>query len=156
METNLMITSIRELEEISKGAVIELPAFSPEHRFIARVKRPSLLKLMAEGAIPNSLKTKANELFAGRATFSVDDDKALSELYDLLKIFAGACLVEPSIEDLERVGISLTDEQLMFLFNYAQKGMKTLGDFRKKETNTKHNKYGKNVSYISKQNSENR
>ena len=150
MREDLQVTSLQELREVSKGAVIELPAFSPEHKFIARVCRPSLLKLMAEGAIPNSLKTKANELFAGRASFSVSDDKALGELYDLLKIFAGACLVEPSMEDLEEAGVSLTDEQLMFLFNYAQKGMKTLGDFRKKETNFKHNKYGKDVQHNAK------
>lgn len=150
-ENSLRVTSFSELQQVKRGVLVKLPPFSDKQPFVARLRRPSLMKMMSKGKIPNSLKTKANELFAGNAAFSASDEDALKDLNELLRVFAGACLIEPTMEQIEQAGAELTDEQLMFLFNYAQKGMTELGNFRKEQSNTNGDKYGKDVQNIAKQ-----
>ena len=54
----------------------------------------------------------------------------MKQLYDVLDIIASETLVEPTYEDIKNVGLELTDEQMMFLFNYSQQGVKALESFR--------------------------
>lgn len=155
MSEVLQVTSVEDLKKISSGSIIELPPFGDGQRFIARVKRPSLLKLMRDGKIPNSLATKANELFAGKATLKKDDPEALKDLFKLLDIFASACLVEPSKAILDECGIELTDEQLLALFEYSQRGMKALEKFRRVEANPAASKHGETLQENTERDNEN-
>ena len=141
----LKITSIEDLKKVSQGSIVRFPDFADGQQFVARVKRPSLLKLMRDGKIPNSLAQKANELFVGKAAFKQEDDKALSDLFKVLDIFADACLVEPSMQDLKECGVELTDEQLLAVFQYAQRGMEALEKFRVKQTDSVPSEHVENV-----------
>ena len=38
--------------------------------------------------------------------------------------------MEPSLAEIESVGLELTDDQMMALFNYSQVGTKALESFR--------------------------
>ncbi len=130
-EKQLTITTIEELKEAASGEIVELPSFSQNCPFVARVKRPSLLALVKSGKIPNALLVRTNELFANDgAGFDPENKNLMSEMYDVLELIAGETLVEPSIKDIHEAGIELTDEQLMFLFNYSQQGVKALESFR--------------------------
>ena len=54
----------------------------------------------------------------------------MSDLFDVLDVICEACFVEPSYEQLKDAGVSLTDDQLMFVFNYTQRGVSALNNFR--------------------------
>lgn len=125
------ITSIEELKQIATGEIVELPSFSENVPFIAKVKRPSLLRLVKSGKIPNKLLVKTNELFvADGAGFDTEDSNMMADLCEVLDVIAEQTLVEPSYKELKDNGIDLTDEQLMALFNYSQQGVKALESFR--------------------------
>lgn len=139
MATNkkeVKVTSITTLKQYMNGSVVELPPFSETQPFFARVKRPSLLKMVKEGKIPNQLLTKTNELFvegSKQLKSGIDDEKLMTEMMDILEIVAEETLVEPSYEQLKENGIELTDNQLMYLFTYSQQGVDVYKRFRDKQ-----------------------
>lgn len=127
------ITNITELKQYAKGSVVELPPFAEDQPFIARVKRPSLLGMVKSGKIPNSLISKTNELFSNaQEAFNPDDDKMMSDMYDVMELIVRETLVEPTYEQIKEAGLELTDDQMMYLFNYGQQGVKALETFRTK------------------------
>lgn len=124
---NLNVTSLEELKIMAQGEVIELPPFISGQRFVVRVKKPSLLNLIRKGVIPNKLLSAAEELFYGKkASTGVD----LKQLTDVMFIMAENAIVEPSVQDLNSIGLELTDNQLVTLFNYTQSGVSELESFR--------------------------
>ena len=130
-------TSFELLKSYSSGSVVELPSFAEGQPFFARMSRPSMLKLAKNGVIPNSLLTKAADLFSkGSRAMANTDESMLSEFYDIMYAIADASLIEPTMEDIENAGLELTDEQLMAIFNYSQNGVKALEQFRGKRENT--------------------
>lgn len=134
-QQGLNVTSIEELVKASQGTLVELPPFAEGTRFVARLKRPSMLAMIKGGKIPNSLLLAANELFS-KSSWDVDDEEALSNLFQIMDILCGACFVEPKYEDIKAAGVELTDDQLMFVFNYTQQGVEALRPFRKEQENT--------------------
>lgn len=128
-QQGLNVTSIEELVKASQGTLVELPPFSADFPFVARLKRPSMLAMIKGGKIPNSLLLSANELFS-KSSWDVDDEKSLSNLFQIMDILCDACFVEPKYKDLKAAGVELTDDQLMFIFNYTQQGVEALRPFR--------------------------
>lgn len=130
------ITNITDLKQYAKGSVVELPPFAEDQPFVARVKRPSLLGMVKSGKIPNSLILKTNELFSNaHEAFNPDDDKMMSDMYDVMELIVRETLVEPTYEQIKEAGLELTDDQIMYLFNYGQQGVKALETFRTKSEN---------------------
>lgn len=123
------VTTIEELQEYAKGQFVQLPDFSEGQPFFVRLRRPSMLALAKSGKIPNSLLLTANELFNGKG---MDDTKesAMPEVMQIIDILAEACFVEPTYKDILNAGIELTDEQMLAVFSYVQKGVKALEPFR--------------------------
>ena len=127
-------TSVSELKKYAKGSIVELPPFADGQPFVARMKRPSMLKLIKEGTIPNTLLVKANELFANtQQAFDPDNEDTMQEVFDIIDIIAEASFVEPTYSEIKESGIDLTDDQLMFIFNYSQRGVKALESFRNEQ-----------------------
>lgn len=125
------ITSIETLQGYAQGQVVELPPFAEGQPFVARICRPSMLVLTKSGKIPNSLLTTANDLFFEGKPNSRKTNNAMSEVYDVIEVFCEACFLEPTYSQIKAAGVQLTDDQLMFIFNYAQTGVKALEPFRK-------------------------
>lgn len=131
-EEAISITSIADLQSYSAGVVIRLPDFAEGQPFVARVRRPSLLVLAKSGKIPNSLLAAAGELFTkGGSGLDSDNDKMLSDMYDIMHILCDSALIQPTLADIENVGLTLSDDQMMAIFNYSQAGVKALESFRK-------------------------
>jgi hypothetical protein len=125
------VTSIEDLKNYANGTVVEIPPFAEGQPLIARLKRPSILGMAKQGKIPNSLLVKANELFLQNgAGLDAEEEDTMKQLYDVLDLIAKETLVEPTYEEIKSVGLELTDEQMMFLFNYSQQGVKALESFR--------------------------
>lgn len=125
------VTSIEQLKEYAKGQIVELPPFAEGQPFIARLKRPSIIGLAKHGKIPNHLLGKAGEIFVDSAgALDPDDNAMFKQLSELLEVMAEETFVEPAYTEMKEAGIELTDEQLMFVFNYSQQGVKALENFR--------------------------
>lgn len=128
----LKVTTLEQLKQYAKGDLVELPPFAQNRPFVARLSRPSLMKLVEQGRIPNTLLGQANELFsAGIAgAFDEENTEALKQLFELMEIICEASFVEPTYQEIKESGITLTDEQRMFVYNYGQAGVKALESFR--------------------------
>ena len=126
----MKVTSIKDLREYAKGAVVELPEFAEGQPFVARLKRPSIMDMARSGKIPNALLVRANELFTNSAGLNPNEENMMSELMDVMESIAAEAFVEPTYQEIKESGITLTDQQLMAVFNYTQNGVKALENFR--------------------------
>lgn len=125
------ITTIEQLKQYSSGVIVELPPFAEGKPFFAKLKRPSLLGMVKQGKIPNTLLVRANELFVQDGTgFDPDEENMMAQMFDVLELMAQETFVEPTYSEIKDAGIELTDEQMMFIFNYAQQGVRALESFR--------------------------
>lgn len=125
------ITKIEALKEYSKGDIVELPSFSPDKPFVARLKRPSLLAMAKEGAIPNSLLGQANAMFFGNTLKNGrPDNDTLQKLFDVIEIMCESAFIEPTYNEIKQAGIQMTDQQYLAVYNYTQEGVQALSSFR--------------------------
>lgn len=125
------VTPIKDIMKVSKGSIVELPPFVEGEKFCAKLKRPSMLKMVKMGKIPNALLFRANELFVqNTGSFDPSDDDLMSEIFDILEVICEESFVEPTYKELLDNGIELTDDQKMFVFNYSQQGVRALESFR--------------------------
>lgn len=137
----MQVTSLEQLKNIKLNDVVELPSFDDGTPFIAELKKPNMMMLMANGSIPNNLLNIAMDIFKDNKTKEVVD-KALNNpkdfqvLTNLLVVLAEACLVRPSYKQLKDLGIELNENQLSAILTYSQGGLKALETFRIKQTNT--------------------
>lgn len=126
----LKVTPIEDLLEYRKGAIVQLPPFASGQPFVARLRRPSMMALMRNGKIPNTLLSTAQDLFNGNVAVKTENNNdSISELLEVLDILCEAMFVEPSFSQLTKAGIELTDEQYTFLFSYSQQGVKAVEPF---------------------------
>lgn len=123
------VTTIDDLKEYAKGQIVQLPSFADGQPLIVRMKRPSLMILAKSGKIPNKLLKTATEMFNGEGSADNEDLDALSKTFELLEIICEASLVEPKYKDFKSAGIDLSDEQLIAIFNYTQRGIEALNSF---------------------------
>lgn len=130
METKSMdLTSLESLQEYARGAIVQLPPFAEGQPFVARLRRPSMMALAKSGKIPNALLSTANSLFI-KGSVDASDDSVMKDVLSVVDVLCAAAFVEPTYEQLQKVGVELTDEQYMFIFNYTQQGIKALQPFR--------------------------
>lgn len=123
------VTTIEDLKEYAKGQIVQLPPFADGQPLVVRMKRPSLMILAKSGKIPNKLLKTATEMFNGEKSTDDEDFDALSKTLELLEIICEASLVEPRYKDFKSAGIDLSDEQLIAIFNYTQRGIEALNSF---------------------------
>ena len=124
-------TSIESLKSYANGTIVQLPDFNDGQPFFARIRRPSIMKMASEGKIPNSLLATANALFSGsEEATDVDNEGMLPQMLAVCEEMAKATLIEPTYNDIIGAGLTLTDQQLIFLFNYSQGGVESLQSFR--------------------------
>ena len=118
------VISAKDISQLKdkNGEVIDLPDFDENTPFNARVKRPSLMELCLNETIPNVLLAEAQQLFEG------DLRKGnLLKYHDIMRKVAEVALVEPKYSEVKDM---LTDEQLVIIFDYTQKGVVALLPFR--------------------------
>lgn len=127
------ITTIYELKEFAKGKIVSLPGWEDDKPFVARLTRPSLQIMAMNGQIPNTLLVAATKIFAGKQKA---EEINITDATKVQMAIAKASLVEPTVEDIEATGLTLTDQQLIAIFNYSQMGMAGLERFRTKQADT--------------------
>lgn len=135
MEIQKSTTSITELAAFSKGAIVDLPPFGEGMPFVAKLRRPSMLSLVKQKKIPNSLLGTAGKLF-GEGGVDLTNDKAMNDVYEVLDVVCEASFVEPTWQELKEAEVELTDEQYSFVFSYSQTGVKAIESFRQQQEGT--------------------
>lgn len=122
------VTSISQLNEYAKGQLVELPSFGEGQPFFARLRRPSMLALAKSGKIPNSLLATANRMFD--SSLDTKNENMLKDFYLVIETILEAAFVEPTYQEIKDAGVQLSDDQLIFVFNYTQQGVRVLDQFR--------------------------
>lgn len=134
MEENtkeLKITTLEDLQSYAQGTVVRFPDFAEGQPFVAKVRRPSMLVLAKEGKIPNTLLNTATQLFTkGGGGIDSENENVLKEMYDVCMLMSKATLIAPTLDDIHNAGLTLSDNQIMAIFNYAQTGATALNSFR--------------------------
>ena len=128
------VTSISQLNEYAKGQLVELPSFGEGQPFFARLRRPSMLALAKSGKIPNSLLATANRMFD--SSLDTKNENMLKEFYTVIETILEAAFVEPTYQEIKDAGVQLSDDQMIFVFNYTQQGVRVLDQFRPNGKNT--------------------
>ncbi len=128
------VTSISQLNEYAKGQLVELPSFGEGQPFFARLRRPSMLALAKSGKIPNSLLATANRMFD--SSLDTKNENMLKDFYAVIETILEAAFVEPTYQEIKDAGVQLSDDQLIFVFNYTQQGVRALDQFRPNGKNT--------------------
>ena len=103
-----------------------------------QIEKTFLIKFSWKWKIPNPLLSAAYILFNGPQ--NTKDVISLSERHELLTIIAKESLVEPTYDQLQEIGLELTDTQLTEIWNYSQVGVNALVSFRKKQQDNENNK----------------
>ena len=134
-ENEPKVTSINTLKGYMKGTLIKLPSFGPGQEFYARLTRPSMLAMVKSGQIPNALLQSASDLFAEGASSFITNREQMKDLFEVMDVLCDATFVEPTYKELQEAGITLTDEQMMFVLSYTQNGVKALDSFREESKN---------------------
>lgn len=88
------------------------------------VKRPSLVRMMAEGKIPNHLKRIAIDQLEGRG--KPEGEKNYEYGLQLYELFCRACMVKPTYEEVKE---QITDEQMSAILIYAMNPQIALESF---------------------------
>lgn len=128
------VTSISQLNEYAKGQLVELPSFGEGQPFFARLRRPSMLALAKSGKIPNSLLATANRMFD--SSLDTKNENMLKDFYMVIETILEAAFVEPTYQEIKDAGVQLSDDQMIFVFNYTQQGVRALDQFRPNGKNT--------------------
>lgn len=154
--SNLKVTSLDQLRQYAEGVPVELPDTAEGQPLVIAMRRPSLLDMINRGAIPNPLLNTATALFTkGGKGIDSEDPQVVKDLIQLLEVFCEASFVNPTYSQIKEAGLQLTDEQLMFVFNYIQVGNKALEKFRSQPENPVNNGDGAKVRKNTRRNSAN-
>lgn len=91
------------------------------------VQRPSLLRMLMKGEIPNHLKNVAIEQLEGKERKEID----LEYSFKIYELYCHACMVNPTYEEVKE---QITDEQMSAIFIYAMNPQIALESFREERT----------------------
>jgi hypothetical protein len=122
------VTNILEAAGRYGAREVALPGWEQGCEFACKLRRPGLVNMAeAAGFVPNPLLNAIEELFfpAGGQTKLPPDQQARA-LYEIARY----ALTEPTMEELNRVGLTLTDEQYLAIYAFALKGVEGLARFR--------------------------
>lgn len=124
---NLTVTSVSTLAEIGRGEIVELPGWTEDKPFVARLRRASLTGMIRAGKIPNPLIAAAQKLYEGARSAS---KAAFEDTVNVMREVVSEALMEPREAVLNEAGLELTEQQVAHIYMYAIQGAKALEGFR--------------------------
>lgn len=133
----MSVTSLENLKKLSEGQEVEIVGWDKEP-FVCKLKRPSLLGMVASGEIDNPLLNAAYILFHGAT--SNKDVVSMKDKNEIFTRVAKSAMVEPTYEQLQEIGLDITDMQLVDIYNFTQNGIEALISFRTKQQNIKNSR----------------
>lgn len=151
----LKVTSLEELKKIKLTEVIEVGRFLDGTMLVAEVKQPDLMALAMAGKIPNSLMSASMSLVEEKESKDSTGEKVLKkmndesnfskEMFEMMDIVVKEVLVNPTYAQIKKIGLELSIEQRLTLFNRIQGGTKSLENFHQESTDIEDSKSSDNV-----------
>ena len=135
------MSEVLNIEELRAKSVQELtiPGFIDGETITVKVQKPRLMVMMAQGKIPNPLMGAVTKLMKGQGNAK---DADMSEMAKVFEFYCKTCMVEPKYDDIADI---ITDDQMMFIFNWAMGGVQGLESFRPNQENGTGDNTGKGV-----------
>lgn len=136
------ILSIEKLREMA-NPIILIPNFDNTGYINIRVQRPKLLKMAAEGKIPNHLMNIAATMVNGRPLEKrkeLTPEEYIKEINGAMELYCRACMIEPTYDEMEDI---LTDDQKATIFNWGLGEVQVLDSFRTDKEDGTGNNNGK-------------
>ena len=124
------VTPLETMRLASQGSLVTLPGFGDGDTITVRLRKPNMLTLLRSGKLPNELLNAAVDLFERAKKPGGTKFGEMADMVNMMAIFCEASLVEPTYKELTDNGIELTQEQMIYIFNFAQGGVKALKPFR--------------------------
>jgi hypothetical protein len=125
------VTPLETFRMASRGKLVEIPGFAPGEVYTVRLRQPNLLALVKMGKISNPLLAALLE--AERRGVKAESGVTPEQIRftaDVWEVFCDAALVEPTYQELKDNGVELTQEQMAFIADFAQRGAVALTSFR--------------------------
>ena len=124
----MSVTTIEELAKIKNTFVVELPPFADGNKLTVELKNPSIIDMVCSGRIYNPIigdamkvigeeAAKENISEAEKEAREEQSRKAKIESIKFMKYVAESCLVNPTLEDINKYTGGLTDEQIFAIFD---------------------------------------
>lgn len=122
------MSEVLSIEQLKKMALItiDIPDFENKGTIKVKVQKPRLMKMAAEGKIPNSLMSTAMEM-AGLEVGKKESKIDFPQVAEMMELYCKACLVEPNYEEFKDI---MTDEQMVAIFDWATEGLGEIDTFR--------------------------
>ena len=126
------VLNIKDIEKLAAPEV-EIPGFDNDSTIFVKMKKPSLMTLIAEGKVPNHLLGVATRMIGGNGSKPKGKEETSEEktknIVNMLELYCEICLVEPTYAELKAY---LTDEQKEFIFDWGMGNVNKLSTFRNK------------------------
>lgn len=129
----MAITTLNDLANVKNTFEVDLPPFGDGTPFTAELRKPSLINMFCSERISNPLISDALKLIGESSSkenlSSEEAFKAQVESMKFMKTVSEYCLVNPPIEEVNKLAGGLTDEQIIAIFNFAQFDVNSLSKF---------------------------
>lgn len=142
----MSVTTVEELAKIKNTFVVELPPFADGSKLTVELKNPSIIDMVCSGRIYNPIigdamkvigeEVKENVSEAEKEAREEQSRKAKIESIKFMKYVAESCLVNPTIEDINKYTGGLTDEQIFAIFDAVKLDAAKLSKFCEVPTNS--------------------
>lgn len=119
---DLKVTSLEDLKKVGGDYVVELPAFLDGTPFVAKLRRPSLLRMAQLGEIPDELQPVIDGLLQ-----SNNDAFSMDQKANAFALIADKALVEPTFEQVTDI---IDSYQLAVIWHWVVFGPAMLEPFR--------------------------
>ena len=135
----MSVTTVEELAKIKNTFVVELPPFADGSKLTVELKNPSIIDMVCSGRIYNPIIGDVMKVIGEEAKEDVSEAekeareeqsrKAKIESIKFMKYVAESCLVNPTIEDINKYTGGLTDEQIFAIFDAVKLDAARLSKF---------------------------
>ena len=135
----MSVTTVEELAKIKITFVVELPPFTDGSKLTVELKNPSIIDMVCSGRIYNPIIGDAMKVIGEEAKENISEAekeareeqsrKAKIESIKFMKYVAESCLVNPTLEDINKYTGGLTDEQIFAIFDAVKLDAAKLSKF---------------------------
>lgn len=146
---NIKIASLEDFKKQSEQIVtlVDEDSFGCMYELSVRVKNKSLISLVQQGIIPNSLLTTVQRLQNPNRKKNQSQEIKLTEkefddYTNALQTVAKSIMIEPTYDEVKDY---LTDNHLSQLFAFVGGGAKALESFRNEQARVRRDCIGKDV-----------
>ena len=120
-------------DRAKKTELILIPGFVADEEIEIEVKRPSMIRAMALGKIPNELVGYSLKAFGFSKAH--EDTEDLKSAMAFPAFYCELCMVNPTYNEVADI---MTDDQIAAIFEWATKEVRELKPFRNEQGDNKH------------------